>query len=405
MPLSSRLQGTTTGALRYNRIRSPRQIRWQTTSASAPAKSHFASGLAGGIAGAVVFYGIYSFTPAGRTASTINKAAIEANKQYQAAAAKLQKAAPEPDQAISYIKDLSYSYVGWIPGGRGFVDAAFKDVDALRNKHAEEVDKIVTDGYKQFQQLSKSGLSMETASKAYDVLADLSKKIADLSVDALSDIVDNHPQIKEKLGGNIDKLKSLGNEYGPEAKKQVDETWGQVKDIFAGGFSADNISKAEKLINDKVKQVQKLGDEVWEKGLEKAKPYFDKSPKVKEMVEKNADALKQGNIKELFTKVKDSVDSGNLKDLESFIQDSAKGAKSKGKQVAGDLGLEKYLKMLPQGGEILPKLQQISEIASDHKEGGEKLLKETMDELKQVLEKQAQKAQDLLKSAEKEAKK
>ncbi|KAJ3496740.1 hypothetical protein NLG97_g2437 [Lecanicillium saksenae] len=376
MPLSGRLQSTA-GALRCQRPQIRRQIRWQTTSTSAPAKSHFASGLAGGLAGAAIFYGIYSFTPAGRTASTINKAALEANKQYQTAAAKLQKAAPEPDQAINYIKDLSYSYVAWIPGGRGFVDAAFKDVDAIRSKHGDEVDKIITDGYKQFQDLSKAGLSMETATKAYD----------------------------EKLGGNIDKLKTLGNEYGPEAKKQVDETWGQIKDIFATGFSAANLSKAEKLINDKVEQVQKLGDEAWEKALSAAKPYLEKNPKAKELVEKHADALKQGDIKELFAKVKDAVNSGNIKDLERYIQDATKGAKTNGKEVAGNLGLEKYFNMLPEGSEVLPKLQQLRDVANDHKEDGEKLLKETVEELKQLLEKQTQKAQDLVKSAEKEAKK
>lgn len=372
--------------------------------------------MAGGVIGALVFYGAYTYTPAGRTASTINKAAVEANKQYKAAAAKLQQASPEPDKAIAYIKDLAYSYVGWIPGGRGFVDTAFKDVETVRENHRDDVDNIISDGYKQFQDLSKAGLSMETATRAYDTLADLAKKIADLSVDAVSDIADNHPEIKEKLGGNMDKLKAMGEEYGPEAKKQVDETWRQVKEIFAGGFSAANLDKARTLINEKVEQVQKLGDEAWSKGLDAAKPLLDKNPKVKELIEKNADALKQGNVKELFDKAKASVDSGKLEDLEKYVkgavdkvkskgEEAASKAKSKGEEAAGDWGLDKYFDMLPEGSEVLPKLQQISKIASEHKDQGEKLLKETMDELKKLLEQKAKKAQDIVDSAKNEAKK
>lgn len=384
---------------------SPRQIRLQSTSttASPSSQSHLASGIAGGVVGAVLFYGIYSFTPAGRTASTINKAAVEANKQYKAAAAKLQQATPEPDQAINYIKDLAYSYVGWVPGGRGFVDAAFKDVEVVQEKHKDEVNKIINDGYKQFQDLSKAGLSMQTATKAYETLADIAKKIADLSADALGDIVDNHPQIKEKLGGNIDKLKSLGEQYGPDAKKQVDETWRQVKDVFAGGFSAANISKAKELIDDKVKQVQKLGDEAWSKGLEAAKPLLDKNPKVKELIENNADALKQGNVKELFDKAKAAVDAGDLGDLEKYVKGAADKAQSKGQEVASEWGLDKYFKALPEGGDVLAKLQQLSKVASEHKKDGEKLLQETVDELKELLEKKTKKAQEIADSAKKDA--
>ncbi|EGX90354.1 hypothetical protein CCM_06772 [Cordyceps militaris CM01] len=381
----------------------PRQVRLQSTSTSSTSQSHLASGIAGGVVGAVLFYGIYSFTPAGRTASTINKAAIEANKQYKAAAAKLQQATPEPDQAISYIKDLAYSYVGWVPGGRGFVDSAFKDVEIVQEKHKDEVNKIINDGYKQFQELSKAGLSMQTATKAYETLADLAKKIADLSADALGDIVDNHPQIKEKLGGNIDKLKSLGEQYGPDAKKQVDETWRQVKDVFAGGFTAANIAKAKQLIDDKVGQVQKLGDEAWSKGLEAAKPLLDKSPKVKELIEKNADALKQGNVKELFDKAKAAVDAGDLGDLEKYVKGVTDKAQSKGKEVASEWGLDKYFDQLPEGSEILSKLQQLRKVATEHKKDGEKLMNDTLDELKQLLEKKANEAQKIVDSAKKDA--
>jgi len=367
---------------------------------------HLASGIAGGFVGSAIFFGLYSYTPAGRAVSSVNKVALEAQKKYDAAAKKLQEKTPDADQAVNYIKEYAYSYVGWIPGGRAYVDAAFQDWEKVRENNKDEADKLVKDAYKQFQDLSKSGLSMETASKAFDVLADLGKKVANLAGDAISDIIDNHPQVKEKLGGNVDQLKELGDKYGPEAKKQVDETWKQVKDIFAGGFSASTISKARKLIEEKVEEIKKLGDKAWKKGLEEAKPYLDKNPKVKELIEKNADALKQGNATELFKRAKSAVESGDLGDLEKYVKDATEKAKSKGNELTGGwVDIEKYIKEIPNGGEVMEKLQQLSEVADKHKEEGEKLFKETIEELRQVLEKKSEKVQEIAGEAKKDAKK
>ena len=377
--------------------------RYQSTSTSSSGSgsaSHFATGVAGGIVGTAVAYGIYSFTPAGQTASKINKAAAEANSQYKEIVKKLQNTSPNADQAVNSIKQYAYTYAAWVPGGKGYVDAAFKDWETVREAHKDEADKIVNDAYKQIQQLSKGGLSLETASKAYDVIAEFSKRVAELSGDAVSDILDNHPGLKEKFGPAADKLQELGKQYGPEAKKQVDDTWNQVKDIFATGFSAQNVDKARKLVEEKVQQVQKLGDEAWNKSLEAAKPYLDKNSKVKELIEKNADALKQGNVKELFDKARAAVDSGDAGDLEKYV----KSAVEKGKSKASDFGLDKYVQMIPRGDEVLGKLKQIRDVVGDNSEEGQKLMKETVEELEQVLEKQAKKGKDLAQKAQKEAK-
>lgn len=389
------------------RIPKRQPVRFQSTSSTASSSSAAAegggslgAGIIGGVAGAAIFYGIYSFTPAGRTASKLNKAVKEAEKKYQEAAKKLQANTPSSSQAVDSIKQFAYSYVGWIPGGRGFVDSAFKDWETVRKEHAEEADKIVNDAYKKFQDISKSSLSLETASRAYDALADLAKQIASLTGDALSDVVDNHPQLKEKLGGNIDKLKEMGEYYGPEAKKQVDETWGQVKDIFAGGFSAASVAKAKELIDEKAKQVQKLGDEAWKKGLEEAKPLLDKSPKVKELVEGNADILKQGHIKELFDKVRDAAKSGDLGDLEKYVKQAKEKLGDKVSE-SGWGSLNQYLDKIPQSSEILSKLEDMGRIAQEHKEDGEKLLKETIGDIQKVLEEKGKKAKEIADSEKK----
>lgn len=56
-----------------------------------------------------------------------------------------------------------------------------------------------------------------------------SKRTSELSGDTADDILNNHPILKNKLGGSIDQLKDVGDQFGPEAKKIVDETWKQVR--------------------------------------------------------------------------------------------------------------------------------------------------------------------------------
>jgi hypothetical protein len=98
----------------------------------------------------------------------------------------------------------------------------------------------------------------------------------------------------------------------------------------------------------------------WTKGMEQAKPYLDKNPAVKELIEKNADSLKQGNIKELFEKAKSSVESGNAEDLEKYVNQAKDKAQ---KSFGGGGGLDQYLKMVPGGDQIISKLGQLTDVA------------------------------------------
>ncbi|KAL8419177.1 hypothetical protein RB594_002399 [Gaeumannomyces avenae] len=388
-----------------------RQARFQSTSSpsssTSSSGSHFAAGAAGGLVGAGVLYGVYQYTPAGRMASRVNKAAGEAEAKYNEAAKKLREKAPSSaDQAIDAMKRLAMTYASWVPGGRAYVEAAFADVDKVREKHSDEADKIVQDAYKKLQDASKAGFSLEAASRAWDVLAEVSRRVAELAGDAAGDVLDNHPKLKEKMGGSVDQLKQMGEQYGPEAKKMVDETWAQLRDIASGGLSAENIDKARKLVDEKMQQVRKLGDDAWKKALEQAKPLFEKSPQVKKIIEENADALKQGNTKELFDKARSAVESGETGELEKYVGqavDKAKKASGSGGSIMGG-GLEEYLGKIPNGSDILPKLQQLGEVAMKHKEEGEQLLKETVEELKKVLEQKAKKAEEIANKAKKEAK-
>jgi len=240
-------------------------------------------------------------------------------------------------------------------------------------------------------------LNLDTAQQTWEVLQKYIKQVGELAGDAAEDILNNHPEIKKRVGGSLDQLKSMGESYGPEAKKQVDETWSQISDVLKGGFSADTAMKIKKLVDEKVQQVQKLGDEAWKKGMEQAKPYLDKNPKIKEIVDQNKDALKSGNFGELFDRVKKAVESGDTGDLEKYVKDAAGKAKDSGMG-----GLDQYLNKIPGASQVMPQLTKLQEFAQEHGEEAEKLLKQTINDITGVLSKRSDEAKKLAEKAKKD---
>ena len=313
------------------------------------------------------------------------------------------ESSPDPNVALEWLRSTAKSYATFIPGATGFVDSAFDDLDAIRNKHGKEVDNIIKEAYTELKDVSQEGMSTAAAKKAWDILEKHLMRIGDLAGDAASDILNNHPALKEKVGGNIDQLKQMGDKYGPEAKKQVDETWDQIRDVIKSGVSTSTIPKIQSLVQEKMQKIQELGGKVWDQGMEKAKPYLDKSPEVKKLVEENKEKLKkQGNVQELYEKVKDAVQSGNTDPLKQYVQSTVKnvGQSSGG----GGGGLEKYLNMVPGGGEIIPKLTQLQHIAQEHGEEAEKIAKDTFKEIQDVLQRKVREAEGLAQKAGKNAK-
>ena len=248
--------------------------------------------------------------------------------------------------------------------------------------------------------VASEGMSISAAQKAWVVLQKYMKRIAELAGDASEDILNNHPALKEKVGGNLDQLKQMGENYGPEAKKQIEETWNQVGDILKNGIGAGTLPQIQSLIQDKTQKMQEMGNKLWDQGMEKAKPYLDKSPEVKKLIEENKDKLKQGNAMELVQKIKDSVQSGNMDNLKQYVQSTVdKTKKSSSGGGGGGGGLEQYLQMIPGGGEIVPQLMKMYQIAQEHGEDAEKIAKEAIHEIEDVLKRRVGEAQDLAKKA------
>ncbi|CAF9909078.1 MAG: hypothetical protein HETSPECPRED_008820 [Heterodermia speciosa] len=379
------------------------QLRSESSSSASPNGSHISQAIVGGLCGGgLVFlggYGYYHFSGAKTLINTAHEASASFN-QYKE---QLKKSTPEPNEALKWLRQTATSYVGFIPGGKSYVDSAFDDIDAIHQKHSTEVDQIVKDAYSDLKTVSEKGLSFESAQRSWEILQKHLKRLGELAGDSAQEIIDNHPTLKTKVGGNLDQLKQLGENYGPEAKKQVDETWDQIRGIMKEGFSASSIPKIQSLVQDKMRKMQELGNKVWDKGMEQAKPYLDKSPKVKELVEKNASDLKKGNVNELYGKIKDAVQSGSTGELEKYIKSVGEKAKQAGGSGGGGDGLESYLQMIPGGKEILPKLSQLQQIAQENGEEAEKIAKSTYEEIQAVLQRKVGEAQELAKKASKKS--
>ena len=347
-----------------------------------------------------IYKTLLTFTPGTRT---LVNTAHETKSNLSNYTQKFKESKPEPAEAIKWLRSTARSYAAFIPGARGYVDTFFDDLDAIHRKHGKEVDSIVSEAYGELRSnVASEGMSVSGAQKAWDILQKYMKRIGDLAGDASEDILNNHPSLKEKVGGNIDQLKQMGENYGPEAKKQIEETWNQVGDIIKGGIGTSTIPQIQSLVQDKTQKVRQLGNKLWDQGMEKAKPSLDKSPEVKKLIEENKEQLKQGNATELAEKIKDSVQSGSTDDLKQYVQSTVDKTKQSASGGNSGGGLEQYLQMVPGGGEIVPQLTKMYDIAQEYGEDAEKIAKEAVREIEDVLKRRVSEAQELAGKANEE---
>jgi hypothetical protein len=373
--------------------------RFQSTAShAAPTSSNPAliGGLAGGAAAFVTGYTWYHFSGAKTLVNTSKQTQAYLDQTKQTIAQKT----PEPNEAFNWLRDTVKSYAILIPGARSYVDTAFDDLDKIRNDHGKEFDEVVKNAYTELSDLSqKEGLSLDSASKAMVVLQKHVKQLYDLAGDAAENVLDNHPQLKEKFGGGFNQLKELGDAYGPQAKEEVDRTWQQISSIVKRGASIESTEEIKNLIQEKKTKLEKLGDEAWKKGFEESQRYLDKSPKLKQMVEDNADTLKKGNPKDLWALVKESASSGKIEDVEKYINEKVRQAKKSG---TGDL--DKWLNMVPGGSNVIPQLQSLQTIAQNKGSEAENVLKETVEEIQNVLKKRKEQVEKIAEEGKEESK-
>ncbi len=83
---------------------------------------------------------------------------------------------------------------------------------------------------------------MEIAARSWEIIENAVSELGQLAGDSANEILDNDPKLKEQVGGNLDKLKQMTDGYGgEEAKKELEQTYQQIKDVLKGGFSAETV--------------------------------------------------------------------------------------------------------------------------------------------------------------------
>jgi len=322
--LAQRLIPRATRTARVNAPAIRRNVRFASNDAGAGASSGSSpalyGGLFGGGAAVAVCYMFYHFTGVRGAVQT----ASQAKSYYDGAVDKLKvnfkEQTPDTNEAIEALQSYANKYARFVPGGQGYVDTVFKDIEVIRQKHGSEVDEIVSEAYGQLRDASKKGLNLEAVYEAWDILTKQLQRLVSLAGDAGQDILNNHPHLKNQLGGSFDQLKEYGDRFGPEAQKQVTQTFNEISDILKQGFQWDTANQIRSLVQNKAQELQKLQKQAFDHGWEQVKPMLDKNPKVKEFVDQNMDTLKQGNVVEVLNKVRSAVSSGSTQDLEQYIK-------------------------------------------------------------------------------------
>jgi hypothetical protein len=219
------------------------------------------------------------------------------------------------------LRSTATAYAVFIPDTKPFIDSAFDDLEAVQQKHGKRVDDIVQTAHRDLKEATKNGLDLENVWEAWEVIEKATNQISDLAAESTNDIQGQHPDIKEKFGEKLDYLKKMAEDFGPEARKELEDAYQKIKNVLSGGLAGDTVDKIRTLIQEKIQMVEKLGDAAWERGLEEAKQYIDMNTKIRTILEENKEKLKHGNLGELWIKVKEAALSGDTDALQKYVRD------------------------------------------------------------------------------------
>ncbi|GJE95506.1 hypothetical protein PsYK624_116910 [Phanerochaete sordida] len=389
------------------------------SSAPTPPPGSFSSNLVAGLTGGgLVLAGGYAWYHFSGTKSTM-QTANQVNQYIQDTKTSIVEKAPKnPNEVLSFLRGVAKSYAGAVPGAAGYVDQTFDHIDALRETHGQEFEKILQATYddvagvlKDVQGKGLQGMDAATAAKLMSIVT---KRVGELNalgkkvgVDAFGKLEEAYPQLAGTLGSSYKELKALAERSGPEAKKLAQDTVQQVQDIMTKSKDTpDALNRARALVEDKG---QELKEAVWSGAAKEA----DKYPELKELLSQNKAAFVAagasfGSLGDVVDRVrqvaKDGADPQKVKELREYVQSRAKEAQEKGWE-----GLQSWVKSMPGGEEALKSLsdvdvQSLLALTKDKSEDAKHLAEETYQDVLKVLKEKASKAKKIAEEGKKEAK-
>ncbi|QRV94098.1 hypothetical protein RhiJN_22116 [Ceratobasidium sp. AG-Ba] len=398
-------------------------------------QSHLVSGVAGGgavLLGAYIWYQFSGIKTVVQTSQRISSSITSAKN-------KAVESLPEPNEALQYLRRVAKSYAVFVPGASASIDATFDALDELHDQHREEFDKIINGTYNDIKKVVNERKTMNVDS-ALAVLGVLQHRLGEfatfagnLSSDAISPILEKHPQLRDSLGGSWDELKSLAKKHGPEVKKLYDDTANKIiSTVESQGVSASSLASIVQIVREKRDEAKRLAErgakDAWERARRQAGPALDKMPEIRKTLDENASTLMSigggglaaiggSNVKEIWDRInqlansKGGIDQNKVDELRRFIQEKVDQAKQGGGSMVSRFtesgGFESMVKMIPGGQKALestPDLKELFKITQSKSGDAQKLAQETYDDILKVLKDKAEKAKRLGESAAKEAK-
>jgi hypothetical protein len=143
--------------------------------------------------------------------------------------AKARESTQNPSETLRYLRNVAKSYVVFVPGASGYVDATFDTFDELHDTHKEDVEQILKEATDEIYKIAQDGSAdAKTASRVYEILRKTTSQLQELSKKVGGSILDKSPALKATLGSGYDQLRSLAEKGGPEAKKILDDVTNQV---------------------------------------------------------------------------------------------------------------------------------------------------------------------------------
>lgn len=139
------------------------------------------------------------------------------------------------NKALLYLRKVAKSYVAIVPGADMFVDQAFDSVDEIVDAHAEEATAITNSAYAEIQDIMKNGGEEQSLAKAIRVMDVLKRRLGEIQAlgvkvggDTLGPLLEKFPEVRGKIGAELEELQNLAKDRGPDARRIWSDTQQQV---------------------------------------------------------------------------------------------------------------------------------------------------------------------------------
>lgn len=101
--------------------------------------------------------------------------------------------------------------------------------------HAEEATAITNSAYAEIQEIMKNGGEEQSLAKAIKVMDVLKRRLGQIQAlgvrvggDTLGPVWEKFPEVREKLGAELEELRNLAKDRGPDARRIWSDTQQQV---------------------------------------------------------------------------------------------------------------------------------------------------------------------------------